>query len=150
MYLYDLLDVVANRLVNHNNTVDIVSVISRLYRYHMMNRLNITDISNRCKIIIDNNKLSKKEIISIDKKIMGIKLANISYVDVYKNKHKIELLIGDVLSLDTIRKNNIYCLRALTFNIDEVKNIFSNSEIFDELKGKETIIHIIDLVQNQI
>lgn len=131
MYLYDLVHVITKSIIptKSNNILnyDPISVVNRLYRYYMLNRLNIIDIDTICRniSIADNND-----------NIMKIHLMTIDFV--HKNTvYKIDLTMGDFLFIDTMRKTILSCLRV--YNIDNIAKYFNESHFFNMLKGNETI-----------
>lgn len=146
VYLYDLLYNITNMMKSNHKSIDPVSLINRMYRFHIMNKLKIINISDECKNInISNNKLKQ-----IDELIKEKELCDVLYT--YNNKtYDIKLYIEDVLSLDTIRKNINSCLRIYQIDTGQtttIDRLLKESTYFNMLKGKTTILYIIDLIRH--
>lgn len=121
-YLYDLLFNIVNRfdllelMKCYNNIckINLISLINRLYRFHMLNRLKIINSSELCQQSIVSN-ISKNKLIdsrSNDQSIMNKQLGTIKYF--YNNdEYLIQINIGDILKIDTIRKSILYCIRSM-------------------------------------
>lgn len=146
VYLYDLLYNITNIIKSNHKIIEPISLINRLYRFHIMNKLGIIDISNECKKI----NISKDKLKKIDEQIKEKELCDITYT--YNNKtYDIKLYIEDVLSLDTIRKNILSCLRVYQMDIGEdtkIDKLLKESKYFDMLKGKTTIQYIINMMKH--
>jgi len=178
IYLYDLMDMIVcsirpgeETLLDHNSArrilpsvdLDPISLVNRLYRFHMLNRLGILTISADCKKLSDesycnnqnSSKTKMKSIIDIDEKIMEIFLTTINYK--YEGTtHKIDIVIEDILSLDTIRKSILNCLRIYHPDIikiidpsklNRIDKFWTDSEQFNSMKGKESIQGLINIIK---
>lgn len=148
--LYDLLHNIVKRFsCVENKCIDVVSAVNRLYRFHMLNKFGLLDISTQCKLIIDNAGLDKKKINEIDEKILEIPITQIYYSN---EKYKIDIYMNDFLSIDTIRKSILYCLRIFYINdnnAEKLDNIFDTSIIFNQMKGNNYIKRIIKIIKNK-
>lgn len=161
-YLYDLLDELTNRMRPSptnakGENIDIVSLVNRLYRFHMVNRLGVSKISSKCKTIFEgylsSKKIIKNDIINLDQKIMDNMLTVTSYNN-KDNKVDVDTYIEDVLSITTIRKTILYVLRIYRLNISEkdteyVDNLINNSKTFKRMKGHESILNLINIVKSE-
>ena len=146
VYLYDLLYNISQRIKSNHKIIEPISLINRLYRFHMINRLNIIDISNECK----NIDVSKKQLVKIDEQIKEKELCDITYKH-NKKTHTIKLYLEDVLYLDTIRKNILSCLRVYQIDIgknNKIDMLLRESKYFNMLKGKTVILYLIDLIRH--
>jgi hypothetical protein len=146
VYLYDLLHNISNRISTNHKIIEPLSLINRLYRFHIINKLSIIDISKNCKKI----NIPKKKLVKIDDMIKEKELCDIVYTHNNK-KYNIKLYLEDVLSIDTIRKNILYCLRIYQIDMDYIDNIdmiLRNSKYFNMLKGKTNILYLIDQIKN--
>lgn len=157
-YLYDLSEKITKSIEyetpSDRNDIDVISLVNRLYRFHMINKLELSSISSKCKFIVDNHHIKKDDMMVIDQKIMEIVLTNIIYVDNNGVKHKIKIVLEDILGLDTIRKTILNCLRVYQENISSsdqeyIYRRFEMSRIFNNMKGHETIKHIIQILKNK-
>ena len=163
-YLYDLVETIVKSVeispqVMGNIKDDLVSVINRMYRFHMINRLKISQISNRCKSLIDRKNISKEKFINIDQKIMDNYMMTIIYKQPLSNSnisstgtiaHELTINIEDILSIDTLRKSLLYCLRVFEINDSDTQIAslyFKNSKPFNKLKGHHTIWDLINIIK---
>ena len=158
-YLYDLLNELTIRMApsinNNNKDNDIVSLVNRLYRFHMINRLGLSKISLKCKKLFDSyissKKITKKDVVDLDQKIMDHNL----FITTYKTNNTstdLETYLEDVLSIDTIRKSILYVLRIYKLNISEkdieyVDNLINKSITFKYMKGYSTIVNLINIIK---
>jgi hypothetical protein len=175
MYLYDLMDTIVcsikpddtvaatatanddNRTaISENHIFDPISLVNRLYRFHMLNRLGIITISADCKKTLDETyhdiRKTNPRIDDIDEKIMETFLITISHHGV----DKIDIMIEDILSLDTIRKSILNCLRIyhpdIVHYIDpstlhRIDKFWTDSVQFNSMKGKGSIQGLINLIK---
>jgi hypothetical protein len=174
MYLYDLLDELSNRMIpytpldslasteNKQYLIDVVSLVNRLYRFHMINRLQISNISIKCKKILDmyiaqkkitknNTKDNEHNLPMIDQKIMEVQICRMIY-KYNKIDELLDVYMEDVLSIDTIRNTILCCLRVYRLNISVkdikyVDHLFSASKTFNYMKGHESIIILINIIK---
>jgi hypothetical protein len=145
IYLYDLVHMITKIIkpISENKVLDCdpISVIDRLYRYHMLNRLNIIDISMICK----NTNTSSEN----DDKIMETYLMTVN-LNMNDQVHKIDLMVEDFLFIDTIRKSILNCLRVYGNNksLDKfLDKSLGSSEMFNMMKGNETIKKLMDIIK---
>ena len=110
----------------------------------MLNRLNIIDLSNVCK---NTNTASYQN----DDKIMETYLMAVN-LDIHDKIHKIDLMIEDFLFIDTIRKSILNCLRVYGMDnkhMDQIDGYLDNNEIFNMMKGNETIKNLMQIIKNK-
>lgn len=168
-YLYDLMNTIVcsiqpddsgNKAMEENlmNDFDPISLVNRLYRFHILNRLGIFTISADCKKLSDevyqiNPGIEIKSI--VDEKIMETYLMTINY-NHKEGINRIDIVIEDILSLDTIRKSILNCLRIyhpdIVRHIDpsrlhQIDNFWTDSEQFNMMKGKGSIRGLINLIK---
>ncbi len=165
-YLYDLVHTIVLSIKNSKHVigmmnVDLISVINRMYRFHMINRLKISSISYRCKSLTDLKKISKENLNHIDQKIMDNYLMTIIYNQpilhtntTSNDTHTYELTINleDILNIDTLRKSILFCLRVYEINESDTINVtefIKKSKPFNLLKGHETILDLINIIKNK-
>uniref|UniRef100_A0A6C0BDQ0 3'-5' exonuclease domain-containing protein n=1 Tax=viral metagenome TaxID=1070528 RepID=A0A6C0BDQ0_9ZZZZ len=133
-YLYDLLSVITRNVVTVNKIIktDLISLINRLYRFNMLNKFGIINLSDICKkkIVKINNE-------NINDKIMETPLMKIKY-----NKKDVTIYVEDILSLDTIRKNIMYCLIYYYINNDAIEE-FKKNKYFMYMKGFESVLELM-------
>jgi hypothetical protein len=149
VYLYDLLETIKNSMVSD---INILSIVNRLYRFHMLNKLGLIDITKKCKKIMDSYKITKDDMMIIDSKIMEKHITNLVYS--YQNvKHNVNIVMEDILSIDTIRKSILYCLRIYQINnpsdIIKVDSIFNETKLFKMLLNNKTITNLIDIIRHK-
>jgi hypothetical protein len=154
-YLYDLLIYISSSIKPEDHSIDIISVVNRLYRFHMINKLKMTDLFYKCKSIVDKYKISKENMTIIDQKIMEINLSKIIFLDVDKNKYSMTTTLEDIFNIDTIRKTIMYCLRVYRIDKNDsdtqlIDNEFERDELFNKMKGYNTILNLIEMVKNNI
>lgn len=160
-YLYDLLYELTNRMQpdlsegtydDNNITIDIVSLVNRLYRFHMINKLGMCSIFSKCEKLFATKKLPKNDVIELDKKIMEKKLCTTLYRQNDDVVKKIDTYIEDVLSISTIKKSILYILRLYRLDVSKdteyVDNLFASSKSFKFMKGHESILNIIDIIKH--
>lgn len=142
-YLFDLLDNITKII----GSDQLLSMITRLYRFHITNKLDIIKISSKCKDMVESKKIPKDRLLIIDQKIMEHYL-----MDVMINNKPIAIYFEDILSIDTTRKSILFCLRAYEIS-DEMTHIdkyFNDSKIFfHRLKGHRTIIKLINVIKKK-
>lgn len=146
VYLFDLLYNISNRIKSNHKIIDPISLINRLYRFHIINKLDIIDISKKCK----NIDIPKKKLVKIDDMIREKELCDIVYTHNNK-KYNIKFYLEDVLSIDTIRKNILSCLRIYQIDIgynDKIDMLLRESKYFNMLKGKTVILYLIDQIRH--
>jgi len=158
MYLYDLLNIIVTSMgsfTNLNKNLDVISVVNRLYRFHMLNRFGILKISAECKNMLNEYHIQKSDLEIIDQKIMEKFLVTIGYTDPKKTKvdMKLDIYIEDVLSIDTIRKSILNCLRIYQckkseVDIKKVERYWKKSKMFKLLKGHETILELVKIIKD--
>lgn len=149
IYLYDLARSMVRNFgnVESNTTFDVdldpISIVNRLYRFHMMYRLGLSKISEKCKNMSQHNVY---QVDNIDQKIMDLKLISITF-----NNKQMDVYFEDVLSIDTIRKTIMNCLRVYKLDYapdtEAMDNIISTSKTFNLLKGRNTIKHLINIIK---
>ena len=136
-YLYDLLSVITRNVVTVNKIIktDLISLINRLYRFNMLNKFDIINLSNICKknIVKTNNE-------NINDKIMETPLMKIKY-----NKKDVTIYVEDILSIDTIRKNIMYCLTYYYINNDIIEE-FKKNKYFMYMKGFESVLELMKAI----
>ncbi|VBB18914.1 hypothetical protein YASMINEVIRUS_1446, partial [Yasminevirus sp. GU-2018] len=159
MYLYDLLRSLVKSVsivkntdgdVSKNNGFDLISVVNRLYRFHMINRLGLSKISEKCKVMFDSTKsarsLTKDDLYTLDQKIFELKLGEVEYYG-----KRIEIFFEDILSIDTTRKSIMNCLRLYkldhTPDVERADELFAVSKTFNFMKGHQSITQLIDVVR---
>jgi hypothetical protein len=164
-YLYDLLNELTTRMspqMSQNtmeNNIDIISLVNRLYRFHMINRLGISKISLKCKNLFEDylsqKKITKNGVNDIDQKIMDKKLCVTMYRHNNGDVKSLDTYIEDVFSIDTIRKSILYILRIYRLNnsssdLEYVDYLINTSNTFKYMKGHESILNLINLVKTDI
>ena len=151
MFLYDLLRNMSTRIQPVNNAnIDVISCVNRMYRFHMINKLNLSKISEKCKQMFDQIKvsesLSRDDVYQIDQKIMELKFNTVRF-----DGKEIDIYIDDLISIDVIRKSNISYLRIYILNNSSdtqiLDKMLKSSDIFNSMKGHHTIMHLIDIVR---
>jgi hypothetical protein len=162
MYLYDLLDKITNSIrplqidvqidVTKQSSIDPISLVNRLYRFHMLTKLNILDLSAECKVMATKYGLTKDNMSIIDQKIMETPLTKIIYTDLNSQIHELDVTIGDVLSIDTIRKSILNVLRIFQINkssndIRFIEEYFVKSDVFLTMKGHNSIQELTVLIK---
>jgi hypothetical protein len=160
MHLYDLLEKITHRIKpvkdisdNIDRPMDPLSLVNRMYRFHILNRLGICKLSLRCKNMFDKYHFDKKRIESIDQKIMEKYLTTIEYTDNQSNIHKIDLTFDDVLFVDTLRKSTLSCLRVyetdMPRDIETIDKYLTESHIFKLIKGQKSIKKMMRIVNTK-
>lgn len=166
-YLYDLLNELTIRMSpavsdndnNKDNLIDVVSLVNRLYRFHMINRLGISKISSKCMKLFDGylsqKKITKNDVINLDQKIMDERLCITAYKQTNGTITNLDTYLEDVLSIDTIRKSILYVLLIYRLNISEkdvelVDNLFESSNTFKYMKGHESILDLTNLIKEEV
>jgi hypothetical protein len=173
VYLYDLLEKISNQIDICTKTadpdmaykpgsvdcIDLVSMINRVYRYHMLNRLEITNISSQCDVIFNSYKLTKDLISQLDQQIMETPLTSIEFKKSTKESINVLITLEDILTMDVIRKNLLKFLRPYQYIANSGKNlndvtkldkIFESSEEFRIFKGRDYIIKLINVIKKKI
>lgn len=166
MYLYDLLKELSTRMIplssidnSIDKSIDIVSLVNRLYRFHMINRLGLSKISLKCKNIYEKylaqKKVTNDYISNIDQKIMEIQISKILYKDNTGTEKTIDVYLEDIFSIDTIRKSIMYCLRIYRLDIsasdtEYVDYLFDVSKTFKFMKGHKSILFLINIIKSKI
>jgi len=172
-YLYDLLYELSNRMSsvplpqeivhfkgdktndpNHNiniNTtlnIDVVSLVNRLYRFHMINRLGLSNVTEQCKKLVQDQSNTNTNIANLDQKIMDTKLCTVRYTH-NNTSTDLDTYLEDVLSIDTIRKSIMYVLRAARIDPASVNKLVSesNDDAFRHMKGHSTILSLIHMIE---
>ena len=142
VHLYDLLDSINDSI---HGPIHILSLINRLYRFHIINKFNFTDISDKCRQYVISKKLRKSTISSIDKKIMEINMFVLEYKS-KSNNHTINIYIEDIMSISTIKKTIMNCLRAyyIAWNTDYIKTL---DVMFTHPDVSESMLSMIHLVK---
>lgn len=145
-YLFDLLENITNFIMQEGKPNKLISTITRLYRFHILNKFEIIKISSKCKKYIDSKKLTKDELALIDQKIMDHFL-----MDIVINGKPITIYFEDILSIDTLRKSILYCLRVYLVSDDVtlIDKYFSDSKMFNRLQGHHTIIELINIIKKR-
>jgi len=137
-YLYDLLEVITNKYITVSNLLktDLISLINRLYRFNMLNKFEIINLSNLCK-----KHIPYIDYDNVHNKIMKIPLMKIKY----DNIQETNIYIEDILSIDIIRKNIMYCLTY--YSVDNtIMAEFEKNKYFMYMKGSDTIMDLMKLV----
>jgi len=142
-FLFDLLANITNIIPESNH---LLSIINRMYRFHIINRLEIIDISNKCKKYVESKNIQKDKLLFIDQKIMDRYL-----VDIVMNGKQLTVYMEDILSIDTLRKSLLFCLRAymINDNTDLIDKYFSDSKIFSSISGHHTIIKLMNMIKEK-
>jgi len=158
-YMFDLFYHITNSIIpnnnnNNNDNNDLISYINRIYRYYILNKLNIIDISDVSHKLLSEHKIKKDNVIQNDQMIMDTPLMNIKFIDLTEKEHNIEIYFEDILSIDTLRKKLLQLLRPFQLNISEedqshIKNLLNNNKYFTLMKGSNTIIHLVELIQKK-
>jgi len=155
-YLYDIMFGITNRIrtVDQKNTdnsieLDVLSMVNRLYRFHMLNRLGIIDHGAQCKTIVDGYSIGRDNMLQFDQHIVENHL-----VDIYYSEHKVSVYLEDLLDINTTRKSILNCMRVYQIDrnqqdTDRLDKIFQTSAQFNKMKGKKTIMHLLDLIRNK-
>ncbi len=146
-YLFDLLENITkfiSPISPGQKSNDLLSIVTRLYRFHIINKLEIIKITNKCKNNVESKRLSKDQLFAIDQKIMEHYL-----MDILIDEKIVPIYFEDILSIDTTRKSILFCLRAFAVNDDQtlIDKYFINSKIFNRLKGRHSIIKLIDVIR---
>lgn len=166
MHLYDLLEKITQKIkpikdvpetIDSNRypgrPIDPLSLVNRLYRFHILNRLSICKMSVKCRNIYDTYHFDKKHTDTLDQKIMEDYLTSVQYVDKNSVVHKLELTFDDVLFIDTTRKSILNCLRVYeTYRPKDVEIIdryMNESQIFKLMKGHESITQIVRIIESR-
>lgn len=145
-YLFDLLSNIIRFISENHRSNKLLSTITRLYRFHIINKLEIIKISNKCKKIVDSKNLTKDQLYIIDQKIMEH-----YFMDVLIEGKPLTIYFEDILSIDTTRKSILFCLRAFALSDDYtlIDKYFSDSKIFNRLKGHRTVIKLINVIKKK-
>lgn len=166
IHLYDLLEMITQRIKPIKNIpdnidsskypgkpIDPLSLVNRMYRFHILNRLGICKLTLRCKNIFDKYHFDKNRIDLMDQKIMENYLTSIEYTDKRSNIHKIDLTFDDVLFIDTLRKSTLTCLRIysadISRDIEMIDDYLIESWIFKMIKGQKSIKKMIQIVKSK-
>jgi hypothetical protein len=154
MYLYDLVEKITQSIrpfnAQNEHNIDPVSLVNRLYRFHMLNKLQICNFSQKCKNIYDTYKNNRKETDDSEEKIMQMSLTSIQYTDNNLNIHNMNLSFDDVLFIDTIRKSILICLKVYQINkqvdIDKINKYLINSKVFNSIRGNQSILKMTNII----
>jgi hypothetical protein len=157
MYLYDLVEKITLSIsplnTQNEHNIDPISLVNRLYRFHMLNKLQICNFSQKCKYVYDSYKNNKKETDDSEEKIMEMLLTTIQYTDKNSNVHNIDLLFDDILFVDTIRKSILICLKVYQINkqadIDKINKYLVESKVFNLIRGKNSILKMINIIHSK-
>ena len=153
MYLYDLVEKISQSINPLEHNINPISLVNRLYRFHMLNRLQICNFSKKCKYIYDSYKFEKKETDNSEEKIMEMPLTTIQYTDNNLTIHKFDLIFDDILFIDTIRKSILICLKVYQINkkndIDKINNYLIKSKVFNLIRGNPSILKMINIIQSK-
>lgn len=156
IYLYDLLHSITNQFTpTSDDNCDVLSLINRLYRFHMLNKLGLLSISSKAKNVMGSygfnqnrlmNKLKKEDLMQLDQKIMELEICTVKH-----ELSELHIYLEDVLDIDTLRKNILNCLRVYRLNksekdIEYLDKAFE-SKTFRRMKGYESILGLIDIVK---
>jgi hypothetical protein len=141
----------------------IVSMVTRLYRFHTINRMGLTLISSRCKALVDHYKINRDRMNVIDQKIMERFVTKIIIKEPWPGTGpgtgtgtdpgvELDVMVEDLLSIDTIRKSILNCLRVYEINHgtdpETADRYFENSNAFKKMKGRESILELINIIKN--
>lgn len=148
IYLYDLLEKISQTVLpcKQKECIDVLSVVNRLYRFHMLNYLGVTKISTKCTELFNSYRLSKDDIDKLNQQIMETSITEILYKSVDKTEH-LTIYFEDVLSINTIRKNIMACLKVRRYDVnsDKLDEMFERSRVFKLMKGNNYILKLLDL-----
>jgi hypothetical protein len=148
--------------------LDLLSIINRVYRFHMLNRLEIIDVSAKFNSVFELNKLSKDNIIQIDQQIMETPITQAIFTKPDNKLEHVLITFEDILVIDVTRKNLLKCLRPYQHianvcahnktktsendidKLNKLDGLFSGSELFQMFRGRQYIKKLIDLIRDKI
>lgn len=167
IHLFDLLYTIANRVLCHKQDQeqnqeqeeirenDILSLVTRLYRYCILHRLGLIDITNQAIQIFSKYKLSSDALIDLNQKILETPLFNCVYRHTKDNT--ISITIDDIASIDTIRKPFmalllIYRLDQSETDIGMMDKMINDNDILNKsLKSvKGALLYLIYKIKTKI
>jgi hypothetical protein len=134
-YLFELLYEITNRIINENNDVDIISIVNRLYRFHMLNKLKIINV------VESFPKVSSEDY----EKIYELHICDILY-----NNHELKITFEDIVDNDTYRKSILTCLKYY-YHMGTINEPFDDSFLHGAktMRGNDTLLFLCKSVYDK-